>query len=99
MVSAQWEEALSPFSSNPALFKDGFTACVLNGLDFMVPLKGWVGVRVRVRVRVRINPHTPRLLHTGVISDCSFSVRVFIFVKLRLSYRKTRAFAIPSRCG
>jgi hypothetical protein len=32
MVSAQWEEALSPVSSNPALFKeDGFTACVLDG--------------------------------------------------------------------
>jgi hypothetical protein len=37
MVSAQWEEALSPLSSNPALFEDGFTE-VLNIIILIVEL-------------------------------------------------------------
>jgi hypothetical protein len=28
MVSAQWEEALSPLSINPALFEDGFSPII-----------------------------------------------------------------------
>jgi hypothetical protein len=30
MVSAQWEEALSPLSSNPALFEDGCILVILH---------------------------------------------------------------------
>jgi hypothetical protein len=41
MVSAQWEEALSPLSSNPALFEDGFTAVYIFIMIFFYDFLWW----------------------------------------------------------
>jgi hypothetical protein len=39
MVSAQWEEVLSPLSSNPALFEDGWR--VSESANYVLILKGF----------------------------------------------------------